>query len=42
MVTGVLDEHTDSAFPADEAVFFSQIGNNLPDLTLSLPLDHSP
>jgi hypothetical protein len=41
MVTGVLDEHTDSAFPADEAVFFSRIGNNLPDLTVSLPLDHN-
>ena len=39
MVTGVLDEHTDSTFPADEALFFSKIGNNLPDLTVSLPLD---
>jgi len=41
MVTGVLDEHIDSAFPADEAVFFSKIGNNLPDLRVSLPLDHN-
>ena len=41
MVTGALDEHTDSAFPADETVFFSKIGNNLPDLTVSLPLDHT-
>jgi hypothetical protein len=31
----------DSTFPEDEAVFFSKTGNNLPDLTVSLPLDHN-
>jgi len=41
MVTGVLDKHTDSAFPADKAVFFSKIGNSLPDVTVSLSLDHN-
>jgi hypothetical protein len=41
MVIGVLYEYTDSAFPADEVLFFSKISNNLPDLTVSLPLDHN-